>query len=246
MTVSEPAPVAPPADRGRAGELARAIELGIMAGRYPIGSWLRQALLAAEFDVSRTPVREALQRLEARGLVQLVPNRGALVRGPSPRDILEAYTVRAELEGLAAALAADGGMSELHRESLERANELFARAVAERSRPGASGELAEPDWIKANDIFHETIHHAAGNGRLIAIIRELHGGVPRNLTWLALSDNPELLAENVRQHERIHRALDDRDGETARSEMRRHVLGSGEAVSAWYRSRPREEPDVSA
>lgn len=232
-------------DRARASELERAVELAIMSGRYPIGSWLRQGALAAEFEVSRTPVREALQRLEARGLVRLVPNRGALVRGPSPREILEAYTVRAELEALAAALAAEGGMSQLHHQSLERANELFARAIADSSARGAPGEPSEPPWIKANDLFHETIHHAAGNGRLLAIIRQLHTGVPRNLTWLALTDNPRLLRENVRQHERIYRALQRRDGDASRRLMREHVLGSGEAVADWYRSRLRETPNVS-
>jgi len=67
--------------------LAQRIMAQVMHGEIPSGSWLRQQALAAEHGVSRTPVREALQKLEANGIVQLFPNRGALVRGPTPRQI---------------------------------------------------------------------------------------------------------------------------------------------------------------
>src|SRR4051794_33502957 len=92
--------------RSLADDLARQIEDQVVDGRLGIGTWLRQSKIAGEFGVSRTPVREAIQKLHARGVVELIPNRGARVRGPSPRDIREAYLVRAELEGVAADLAA--------------------------------------------------------------------------------------------------------------------------------------------
>jgi len=82
--------------------LAATIRSRVLAGEIPTGSWLRQESLAAQFGVSRTPVREALRKLQATGLVQLEPNRGAVVRGLTEREIREAYEVRAELEGLAA------------------------------------------------------------------------------------------------------------------------------------------------
>src|SRR4051795_13053654 len=77
-----------------------------LGGGVPSGTWLRQEALASEFGVSRTPIREALRKLQEAGLVELRPHRGALVRGLSPREIRDAYEVRAELEGLAAELAA--------------------------------------------------------------------------------------------------------------------------------------------
>ena len=77
-----------------------------MSGEIPVGARLRQEHLAAEYAVSRTPVREALRKLQATGTVLLRPNQGAIVRGPTVRDIREAYEVRAELEALAAELAA--------------------------------------------------------------------------------------------------------------------------------------------
>src|SRR3954471_3018361 len=75
------------------------------SGEFASGSRLRQESLASEFGVSRTPVREALRKLQASGIVQVEPNRGATVRAPGAREVREAYEVRAELEGLAAALA---------------------------------------------------------------------------------------------------------------------------------------------
>src|SRR5205823_5718565 len=85
--------------------LAATIQARVLSGEFASGSRLRQESLASEFGVSRTPVREALRKLQAAGIVQLEPRRGARVRGPSAREVREAYEVRAELEGLAAMLA---------------------------------------------------------------------------------------------------------------------------------------------
>jgi DNA-binding GntR family transcriptional regulator len=110
-------------------ELAAQLQGRVLSGEIPKGTWLRQETLAAEFGVSRTPVREALRKLQASGLVEMRPKRGALVRMPNARDVREAYEVRAELEGLAARVAA----TRLHDEELQRlreAQELFRRSVA--------------------------------------------------------------------------------------------------------------------
>ena len=82
-------------------EIASAIRNRIMTGEIAIGSQLRQAELAQELGVSRTPVREALRQLQTSGLIDVLPNRGAVVRVPAPWEVREAYEVRAELEGLA-------------------------------------------------------------------------------------------------------------------------------------------------
>ncbi len=85
--------------------MARAIQAKIVAGECVPGSALRQVTLATEVGVSRTPIREAVQKLEVRGLVQVIPNGGAVVRDPDPHEISEAYVVRAELKGLAVELS---------------------------------------------------------------------------------------------------------------------------------------------
>src|SRR5436305_3604945 len=83
-------------------KLAATLQARVLSGEIPTGSRLRQETLAAEFGVSRTPVREALRKLQSSGVVVVEPNRGAIVHGPTAREVREAYAVRAELEGFAA------------------------------------------------------------------------------------------------------------------------------------------------
>src|SRR5438876_6946511 len=89
----------------KADDLALALEEAIVSGRIAPGSVLRQEQLSERFGVSRTPIREALRRLAALGLVSFVPNRGVRVRTLSRDELREAFLVRAELESLATELA---------------------------------------------------------------------------------------------------------------------------------------------
>ena len=216
--------------------LATTLRGQILSGAIPLGSRLRQEALAEEFGVSRTPVREALRKLQATGLVQLLPNRGAVVRGPSARDIREAYVVRAELEGLAAELAASSiNDGDLRR--LRDAEQLFRRCV----RPLVTGKgnvdqrwSDESDWVRANDLFHQAILDASGNARLSAMIAEIHQSFPRRLTWAALSGSSRLLEENVAQHAAILAAIEEQEPAEARRRMVEHVRGAGELISRHF------------
>src|SRR6185503_9639094 len=89
----------------KADDLALALEEAIVSGEIAPGTVLRQEQLSERFEVSRTPVREALRRLAALGLVSFEPNRGVRVRSVSPAELREAYLVRAELESLATEVA---------------------------------------------------------------------------------------------------------------------------------------------
>src|SRR5438046_9600950 len=89
----------------KADDLALALEEAIVSGEIEPGTVLRQETLSEQYKVSRTPVREALRRLAALGLVQFVPNRGVRVRALSREGLREAFLVRAELESLATELA---------------------------------------------------------------------------------------------------------------------------------------------
>lgn len=221
-------------------ELAHTIQAKIMAGEFAIGSWLRQEPLAAEFGVSRTPIREALRKLQASGTVELMPHRGALIRGPTVREIREGYLVRAELEGLAAELAA-GWIRDDQLDRLREAEELFRRSVeafvSRRRSEGHSIAAAEAEWPRANDLFHEVVQDASGNARLRQTIRDLHRSFPRNLTWAALTEDSRLLAENVDQHRRIFEAIERRDAAEARRTMTEHVRRAGELVAVWFERR---------
>ncbi len=211
-------------------ELADRIRVEVMTGRLGIGTRLLQESLAADFEVSRTPVREALRKLESEGLIEVIPNRGAIVRGPTAREIREGYLVRAELEGLAAELAAEW-ITDAELRALEEAAALF-RSCAETS--GASTPEAALAWTKANDAFHEVIQGAARNDQLQRTIVGLHRTFPRNLTGVALSRDVRLLQRNVGEHARILEAIAARDGALARRAMTDHIRRSGEIVAQWF------------
>jgi DNA-binding GntR family transcriptional regulator len=216
--------------------LAGAIQTRVLSGDVPVGTRLRQEALAEEFGVSRTPVREALRQLQATGLVELLPNRGAVVRGPSAREIREAYEVRAELEGLAAELAA-GRISDRDLLRLREAQALFRKSVetliARRARRRAPWK-DESVWVRANDLFHQAILDAAGNERLSDTIADLHRSFPRDLTWTALSQSSRLLEENVEQHEAVLEAIEQRDSAEARRRMIEHIRSAGELVTLHF------------
>jgi DNA-binding GntR family transcriptional regulator len=219
-------------------EIANTIRRGVATGRYPVGARLRQEALAANFGVSRTPIREALRKLQAEGLIVFVPRRGALVRGPTPREIREAYRVRAELEGLAAELAAYWIVDEELRE-LARAEQRFHELAGEASRtaerdPRADFRGLTTRWIEANDRFHDVVQRAAQNEQLRQSILFLHRAIPRGLAGTALVANTRLLQQNAGEHTAIREAIADRDGARARHLIHDHIVGSGEIAASWF------------
>jgi DNA-binding GntR family transcriptional regulator len=225
-----------PRDRALPDDLAQRIQSRVMSGDIPVGSWLRQEHLAREFGVSRTPIREAIRQLQAIGLVVVVPNRGAAVRGPSRRDIQEAYVVRAELEGLAAHIAT-GRLGADGLRQLGEAEALFETAAAGFAlleRDARANENARADWVQANNAFHETVQRAAGNERLVRAISDGHRTFPRSLTALPLIEEPALFANNIAEHQAVRRALINGDPDAARDAMRQHVLAAGELVAAFF------------
>jgi DNA-binding GntR family transcriptional regulator len=219
---------------GLVDRLAAAIQARVLNGELPTGARLRQETLAAEFGVSRTPVREALRKLQSSGVVTLEPNRGAIVRGVSARDVRDAYAVRAELEGFAAEMA----VTHIQDEALERlreAEQLFRRSIEEviddRRRGVERHWSTESEWERANNLFHRVIQEAAGNPQLLATITHLYRSFPRDLTWAALAHSSHLLEANIEQHHRVLSAIERRDGPVARSAMVEHVRSSGELLA---------------
>ncbi len=227
--------------RALVDKLAAQLQARVLNGELPSGTRLRQEALAEEFGVSRTPVREALRKLQASGIVELRPHRGALVRGLSPREIRDAYQVRAELEALAAEVAA----LRIRQEQLERLHQAQAqfrealRRMTRRTRNGRR-RLSETDisaWGRANDEFHQVIQEAAGNEVLAATLAHLHRSFPRDLSRIVLSESTNLLKENVAEHEAVLDAIERGDAESARSLMQRHVLRAGSLVTLRFEQR---------
>jgi DNA-binding GntR family transcriptional regulator len=228
----------------RVDELATKISAAIMTGELPVGTWLRQEALAETFGVSRQPIREALRQVQASGLVQVFPHRGALVRGPSPRDIREAYLVRGELEGLAAELATVNRSPESI-EELRRAEEGFRQTAASALQLTIGDDVrGDYGWGHANDMFHRAVLVAADVPVLQRTIEDLHRVVPRNLTWSAIRSR-RLLEENVHQHEVVRAAIETGDAPAARAAMTEHIKRSGDLIAEWFERRQRVD-DASA
>jgi DNA-binding GntR family transcriptional regulator len=234
-------------------ELANKIQAKIFSGEFAPGTRLKQELLAQEFDVSRTPIREALSRLEAKGIVSQAQHRSAVVRAPSSREISEMYQVRAELEGLAAQLCArwitDQQLAELrisHDEFVQAVKDLRERDAEQRAKASRADpkwfEHAAERWIEMNAKFHKTINEASNNRFLARTVLDVTSGYARSVMLSsALGMNSFRIESNISHHERILKALEEREPARARRAMVDHILESSEFVIASFANLTPEE-----
>jgi DNA-binding GntR family transcriptional regulator len=212
----------------KADEIALEIEEAIVSGELAPGTVLRQEQLSERFAVSRTPIREALRRLAALGLVSFEPNRGVRVRTISREELREAFLVRAELESLATEVAASK-MTEADLHDLVAAERRFHRLTQEvRARePGVDRRSLTADWVRANHGFHDVIYRVAD----LPLVERLAKSARRTFSGPAVwapgdSSIDELYAANDQQHRAIRQALAARSAAGARSLAREHVLQS--------------------
>jgi DNA-binding GntR family transcriptional regulator len=221
-------------DATKADDIALALEEAIVTGEIPPGSVLRQEHLSEQFRVSRTPVREALRRLAALGLVTFEPNRGVRVRELSREEIREAFLVRAELEGLATEIAArkmtDGQLHDLER--AERAFTEITFRLVEASHAGRQDLDVVREWLQANHSFHDVIYATAE----VPLIERMAKAARRTFlvkpVWATGADLDELYLKNDRQHRAIREAIAARSPDGARVLAREHVLSSGRLLEA--------------
>jgi DNA-binding GntR family transcriptional regulator len=228
-TSSEPAP----SGGALVDQVAARIRERILSGDIPIGAQLRQAELAVDFGVSRMPVREALRQLRAGGLIEVHPNRGAVVRVPAPWEVRETYEVRAELEALAARRA----VRRITADHLEQLRALNTRMRRRADGDGTGPEPAPAHRHRGNEAFHTVIAACSGNDRLHRAIDELHAAYPRNILAHLLVDDPRYCADNFAEHDRIIAALAAGDAAAAGSLMRGHVVQAGEQLARWFEQR---------
>jgi DNA-binding GntR family transcriptional regulator len=218
-----------------ADEIAFRVETAILDGLYPPGSRLPQEELCERFAVSRTPVREALRKLQAKNLVVVVPNKGATVRRLSRKELLDIYDVRAELEGysceLAAARITDRCVTELDQaqNELEAAVSLLDPAAAN----DAYATVTQLRMKHANDWFHAAVHQTAGNAPLLQVIKDLGDRCPKDYISRALRASPEVRGLNIDEHRRIRAALGAGDGRAARQAMRDHIMHARTVIAAY-------------
>lgn len=172
---------------------------------------LMEIQLAEELGVSRTPVREALRKLELEGFIVMVPRKGAYVSDLSMKDIADVFEIRAALEGLAGALAAE----RITEEELE----TMERLLVEK---GEAINLNNIDkLVEVDTKFHEAMYQASRNDRLTAIISNLREQIQRfRLTSLSV---PGRKQDSLIEHRGLLEAIQARDIQLARQLAQEHI-----------------------
>lgn len=183
----------------------------IISGRLKPGERLMEVQLAEEMGVSRTPVREAIRKLELEGFVVMVPRKGAYVADISLKDIADVFEVRAALEGLAAALAAER-ITEEELEQLERLLVQLAEKIEKNDLTGL---------IEIDTQFHEVLYRACRNAKLVQILGNLREQIQRfRATSLA---SPGRMKFALDEHKKIVEAVSERNVELARALAQEHI-----------------------
>ena len=187
------------------------LEEEILSGSLSKGDNLKESVLSERLGVSRTPIRSAIHRLAEDGLVSIVPNKGAVVRGIDAEDLINIYKIRIRLEGLASASAA----TNISKEAIER-----LRSGIELSEFYISKKDAE--HVKELDTeFHLEIYKASGNPQLEKILSELHRKI-KSYRKMSLSVSGRL-ENSLKEHKEILNAIEMRDAELADKLTSAHV-----------------------
>jgi DNA-binding GntR family transcriptional regulator len=214
-----------------ADAIYRYLEKEIFAGRLEPGDRIDDAGLAAQFGVSRTPVREALLQLVALDLVELRPRQGAVVAAIPLAQMAQMFEVMAELEGLCAALATQR-MTLAERKQLERA------ATQCRKLAQSMGEDASERYFDANYAFHQVIYQGAHNEYLSQATASLRNRLAPYRRFRRQSAGR--MKNSSREHDAILNAILAGESEVAAREMRQHLTIQSAVLADLIASLPRK------
>nr|WP_242967923.1 GntR family transcriptional regulator [Tepidibacter mesophilus] len=183
----------------------------ILKGKLEPAQRLMEVQLAEQLGVSRTPVREAIRKLELEGLVVMLPRKGAYVADVSLKDIIEVLEIRAALEGLAASVAAER-MTDEDLEKLELISYQYKKSL----------ENGDIDMMVKKDIeLHDLIFNSTNNQKLIQINNSLREQVYRfRVTYISDHDTSKNL---VKEHENIIEAIYNRNSKEAMQRSTEHM-----------------------
>lgn len=184
------------------GELLAALRDFIVEGHLEDGARIPERALCERFNISRTPLREALKVLAAEGLIELLPNRGARVRALSAADLREVFDVMGGLEALAGRLACER-ITDAEFAEIERVHHEMYHFYLRRDIHG---------YFRCNQSIHQMIVAAAGNALLASTYAGLAGRIRRVRYAANLAKDRDRLGEAMREHEAILDALRRRAG----------------------------------
>ena len=183
----------------------------IITLRLPPGEPLTEEKLAKRFKVSRTPIREVLNKLNHEGLVEIIPQKGAFVAKIGFSDVREIFQIREALEGIAAKIS-------VFRFTKEELDEF-------------ESALNTEDLAKAEEVgrkLHQSILEKAGNKRISDLISILRGQIER--MYFFARNLPGREKKSLEEHKEILRALRMRNGELAEKAMRKHIISTMRTV----------------
>lgn len=201
----------------------------ILNGDLKPGERLMEIQLAEQLGVSRTPVREAIRKLEKEKFVEMIPRKGAYVADLTAKDILDVLEIRIILEGFASSLAAVR-MADEEIDDLEKTLIDFNEYLEDLDRPG---------MIEKDNQFHDMIFDATRNNKLIEIVQELHDQFQRfRLIYFNEFDNFYDLRD---WHQKIFDAIKSRDENAAREHAENHIREIQKSVVAWKEAQKNEK-----
>ncbi|MDA8124235.1 MAG: GntR family transcriptional regulator [Deltaproteobacteria bacterium] len=232
-------------------DLCDDIRAEIVSRNFPPGMKLSEQMLCNRWNVSRTPIREALRRLESEGFITSNRNRGFVVTSISLRDVEQTYTIMINLDSLAGRLATPFIVN-----SPEKIEKL--RSLCEEMRILAKKKDID-SYIKANWEFHSLIFHASENAWLIRILENIHAHTNRFI--LKTLYIPRRIDKSTREHDKIFKAIEKGDVKEAEKAIAAHfakavedlkneITASGHAWTnemntsghAWTLEKPRSRP----
>jgi len=199
-----------PAHGATVAHIVDGLRCDILALRLRQGERLIESALTKRFAVSRGPVREALRRLAAEGLIEHQPHRGAVVRRLSRRDIGELFQIRVEMEALAARLAAQSPDKAARARFIEAIAMIFAEAPRRMEA-----------YLDENAAFHTAVLSLAGNKQLQELSARLR--LPLIMAHVGDALTVEVMRASVREHRAIAKAIVDGDGAAAAAATRAHL-----------------------
>jgi DNA-binding GntR family transcriptional regulator len=194
------------------------IKQDIFSGVLRPGDQLEEADLAARFDVSRTPIREAIRSMVDCGLLETRPRKGAIVRKLSAKELHDLFQVAAELEGMACRLAA-ATLTQTERAAILAGLALCQTATEVQDIPG---------YATANLAFHAAIHAASGNDWLVDQLQQIETRI--NVYRLMPYEVVGRLATSLQEHSEIADAILDGRGDDANELMRSHMMLQGQRL----------------
>jgi DNA-binding GntR family transcriptional regulator len=187
----------------------------VCSGYFSPGMRLIEAELAEKMKVSRVPLREAIRRLEAEGLVEIIPNKGAIVVSHSRDDIKDIYRIWSALEGLAASMAV---------ENLSQ-SEIDEAKVIQRKLETRELQAERQEWFLTDREFHATLLRGCQRPRLLKLIKLQINQISRY--WLILGLIPGIVDKVISEHRKIIDALDSRNSDLICRMAEDHIFSTG-------------------